>query len=66
MKTLKLYEQLKRLLEYSGTKVEDISLTKDGAVATVWFDGEQTTLFISKKQPISRDRILECAIANGF
>lgn len=51
MKTLKLFEEFKRLLEYSGKEVTEISLTKDGAVATVNFEGEAYTIFMSKKTP---------------
>lgn len=49
--TLNLYEELKRLLEYSGKTVQGISLTVDGAVGTVSMNGQQYAIFVTPKVP---------------
>jgi hypothetical protein len=49
--TLKLYDELKRLLEYSGKTVQGISLTVDGAVGTVSMNGSEYAIFVTTKIP---------------
>lgn len=39
-------DQLKRLIEYSGSKLIDTHKTADGAIATVEFNGEPHKLFV--------------------
>jgi len=47
----KLFEQLARLLEYSGQEIKEKSVTEDGATAVVDMDGEEIRIFVS---PVSR------------
>lgn len=51
METLKLYDELKRLLEYSGKTVQGISLTVDGAVGTVSMNGQEYAIFVTPRIP---------------
>ncbi len=51
METLKLYDELRRMLEYSGKQVKGISLTVDGAVGVVSDGLNQYTIMISKTVP---------------
>ncbi len=51
MDTLKLYDDLRRLLEFSGKSVQGVSLTTDGAVGTVTDGKDQYVIFVSKKVP---------------
>lgn len=53
-KTLDLYEELSRLLRYSGKEVQGVSLTADGAFATVSMNGEKFNLFVTKQSPIQK------------
>ncbi len=51
MESLKLYEELRRLLEFSGKSVQGVSLTADGAVGTVTDGKNQYMIFVSAKVP---------------
>lgn len=59
-----LMAQLRRLLEYSGSTVETISFTKDGAVADAIFNGQKHRIFVAplkpikKKQKVMQDNLL--------
>lgn len=43
----KLFEQLARLLEYSGQSIREKQLTNDGATAVVDMDGEQIRIYVA-------------------
>jgi len=53
-KTIDLYEELKRLLEYSGKHVEGVSLTADGVFASVNMGNETVNVFMTKQTPKAR------------
>lgn len=46
-----LMTQLRRLLEYSGSTVETISETKDGAVVDAMFCGQKHRIFVAPIKP---------------
>ncbi len=51
MEHAKLFEELKRLLMYSGREVSGISLTADGVIAKVIINGQTNTIFITPEVP---------------
>lgn len=52
--TPKLYNTLKRLIEYSGGEMKGISLTADGCVGQVKSDGQEFMIFVTPKMPKMR------------
>ena len=59
-----LFDQLKRLLEYSGSEVKEAHKTADGVTARVEFGGEEHRIFVV---PIKRnDVILEEALSYDY
>lgn len=56
----KLFEHLSRLLEYSGQKVSEASVTEDGATAIVNIDGEDLRIFIAPAQRFEPQVIEYC------
>ena len=47
MSHTKLFDEFKRLLEYSGKPVFDVSHTKDGVTALVYLEGKAHRIFIA-------------------
>jgi hypothetical protein len=50
----KLFDQLTRLLLYSGSEIKEKSITNDGATAVVDFGGEDIRIFVAPVNKIKR------------
>ncbi len=57
----KLLDQFRRLLEYSGAVVDEVSITKDGATAVLYLEGKPHRVFIAPldQKPMFKPQILE-------
>lgn len=44
---MKLFDELSRLLEYSGREVKEKSITADGATAIIKLDNEEFRIFVA-------------------
>jgi len=46
----RLFDQMRRLLEFSGGQVTEVSLTEDGLVFDAKFENEDVRVFITKQK----------------
>lgn len=47
-----VFKQLKRLLQFAGTEITEISITQDGVVADFEIDGDIYRMFLVPKKEI--------------